>query len=400
MEQDILFYKLTEKVYEVKKALILILFCIIIFFTSAFVVYADSNSSDSDAAAEIMNSIYEDSGAEDLMYKLPESARTILNDMNIRDFSPQSTQDLTMGNFFQGIVNVLRDNIYEPLKVLMSVLGIVFLSASFNTLKNSGISSALDSMIDLISVLCIVAVLAPGIFTVIESAVSVIEASSSFMLLYIPVISVLIFTGGQQLSAMTFYSSMIYISNLILQITSKILLPILKCILALSVVSSVSNNVSLEGFISLFKKAVKLIICFLMSLFTAFITMKSIVSVSEDTISNKVVKFAINNFVPLVGGALSDAYQTVVSCVGILKSGVGVAAMVAIFTVFLPGVFKCIVWQGVVLLGSAVCDVFGIKQTSTLLSSFAVILSTVSAVMISVMVIYIVSTAIILIVGG
>lgn len=369
----------------------------ILFFTE---ISAEALDSDTDMTDEIMNQLYTETGADELMYKLPESARSFLNSMNIDDFTPSSTDRLSVNVFFSAVYEMLKSNIYEPVRILLSVIGIILISAAFDTLKNNSSSASLDGVLSVISTLCVISVLAVPMLNLISELSQTIENAGNFMLFYVPVISVLIITGGQHISGSTFYAVMIYISNAILQIASNIIVPLLKSILSLSIVSSVSDKVSLEGFVSLFKKAVKWILCFCMSLFVAFMTMKSIVSVSEDTISNKVVKFAINNFVPLVGGALSDAYQTVVSCVGVLKSGVGVAAMIAIFAIFLPALLKCAVWQCVVSVSSAVCEVFGIKKTGNLLKSLSSVLSCISAILLSIMVIYIVSTAIIIIVGG
>lgn len=382
---------------KLKRLIIMLAAVLSVFFIQT---NASALESDTDSTDEIIDRLYTETGADELMYKLPESARSFLTSMNIDDFTPGSTDRLDIRMFFGAVCKMIKSNLYEPMRILLCVIGIVLITAAFDTLKNGSSAASLDNVLSVISTLCIISVLAAPMLGLISELSQTIESSGDFMLVYVPVISVLIITGGQRISGGAFYAVMIYISNVILQIASNIVIPLLKCVLSLSIVASVSDKISLGGFISLFKKAVKWILCFCMSLFVAFITMKSIVSVSEDTISNKVAKFAINNFVPLVGGALSDAYQTVIGCVGVLKSGVGVAAMIAIFAIFLPALIKCAVWQCVVSISAAVCEVFSIKKTCTLLSSLSAVLSCISAILLSIMVIYIVSTAIIIIVGG
>lgn len=349
---------------------------------------------------EIIERLYEETGADELIFSVPDDAREIMDDMSVNDFSVGALDDFTFETVLSAVGGVIRNNFTEPLRVLISVIGIVLISAMFDTLKSSSLSSTLDSSLNAVSTLCVIAVLSPSVLSLMDSLSQAIINSSNFMILYVPVISVLLITSGQPLSGGTFYGVMIYISNAILQISSKLIIPLLKCILSLSIVASVSDKVSLSGFISLFRKIVKWVLCFCMSLFVAFITMKSVVTVSEDSISNKVVKFAINSFVPLVGGALSDAYQTVISCVSVLKSGVGVAAMVAVFAIFLPAIVRCVIWQFVIAVSVSVCEVFENKKTCALLNSLASVLSVICAILLSIMVIYIISTAIIIIVGG
>lgn len=349
---------------------------------------------------EIIESLYEETGADELIFSIPDEARELMKEMSINDFSVGSLDDFSFEGVVSAVGRVIVNNITEPLSVLISVIGIILISAMFDTLKSSSISDTLSSSLNAVSTLCVIAALSPSVLSLIDSLSQAIRNSSNFMLLYVPVISVLLITSGQAVSGGTFYGVMIYISSAILRISSNLIVPLLKCILSLSIVASVSDKVSLNGFISLFRKTSKWVLCFCMSLFVAFITMKSIVTVSEDSISNKVVKFAINSFVPLVGGALSDAYQTVVSCVSLLKSGVGVAAMAAVFAIFLPAIAKCVIWQLVIAVSVSVCEVFENKKMCTLLNSLASVLSVVCAILLSIMVIYIISTAIIIIVGG
>lgn len=372
---------------------------------SAIFVFSSisAHALDSDSGAdeeEIISRLYEDVGADKLIFELPESAKNIMNELGISYFTPGSADNLSINGIISVIGYVIKSNIYEPLKILLCVIGIILLTALFDTFKNGSSSDSLENVLNAAAVLCTVTVISPSLLELISQLSETIVNSSNFMSLYVPVITVLAVTSGGTLSGAAFYTAMIYISSAISQISSKIIVPLLKCVLSLSIVSSVSDKVSLEGFISLFRKIVKWLLCFCMSLFVAFMTMKTIVTTAEDTISNKVAKFAINSFVPIVGGALSDAYQTVIGCVGVLKSGVGVVAMIAIFAIFLPAVMKCAVWQAAIAISCAVGEVFSVKKICTLLSSIEKILSSINAILLSIMVIYIVSTAIIIIVGG
>ena len=356
--------------------------------------------SESTDTAEIIDSLYHETGADELIYHVPDESREFLRRISFIDFKPGGTDNISLKNLLEGIGCILTMNLTEPIRILICIIGIVLITAMFDTLKSSSLSGSLSSALTVVSSLCMVSVIAPPMLSLIDALSQTIIHAGNFMLVYIPVISALIISSGQPVSGSMYYGIMIYVSSAILQIESKIIIPLLKYILSMSIVISVSSTVSLDGIINLFKKAIRWILTFCMSLFVAFMTMKSIVAVSEDSISNKAVKFAISNFVPLVGGALSDAFQTVVSCVSVLKSGVGVAAMAAVFAIFLPAVAKCMIWQTVIAVCIAVCDIFGISKSGTLLNALGATVSTICAILLCTMVIYIISTAIIIIVGG
>ena len=355
---------------------------------------------ESSDTAEIIDRLYYEVGADKLIYNIPEEARDFLSEIKFENFKPDGTDKVTVESIFNGIAYILKENILEPFRILICVIGIILITAMFDTFKSSSLSGSLDNTLSVISALCMITVLAPSMLALIDTLSQTIVNASNFMIIYVPVITALIIMSGQPVGGSMYYGVMIYVSNAVLQIESKIIIPLLKCIVSMSIVTSVSTKVSLNGIINLFKKTIKWILTFCMSLFVAFMTMKSIVAVSEDSISNKAVKFAISNFVPLVGGALSDAYQTVISCVAVLKSGVGVAAMAAVFAIFLPAVAKCVIWQFVIAVSISVCDIFNINKTSSLLNYLAAAVSVICAILLCTMVIYIISTAIIIIVGG
>ena len=349
---------------------------------------------------ELIESLYSESNADELIFSLPDSARDFLGRLYIDDFRPGSTDGMGADTVISAIAYVFRENLTEPLKVLVCIVGIIVLTALFDTLKTSDFSAGLNSTLTLTAAICTAAVLSPPMLSLIGSMFDTISACSDFMLIYVPVISVLIVTSGQAVSGAMFYGIMIYMSSGVLRIVSNVILPLMRCTVSLAVVTNVTDKVSLSGITEMLRKAIRLILTFCMSVFVAFLTMKSIISVSEDSLSNRAVKFAISNFVPLVGGALSDAYQTVVSCVSVLKSGVGVVAMIAIFAIFLPAVAKCLIWQFTLMVSTAVCDVFSNNRLSSLLTSLSSVVSTISAILLCTMVMYIISTAIIIIVGG
>lgn len=349
---------------------------------------------------KLIDSLYDESGADDLMFSLPENAKAFLDMLYIDDFKPGSADRFGINNVVSALAYVLRENLLEPLRILVCIIGIIILTALFDTLKTSDLSAGLEQTLSFVSVLCMSAVLSPQMLGLIEELTDTITVCSDFMMIYIPVISLLIISGGRMISGGMFYSTMIYMSGAVMRVVSEIVVPFLKCISSLAVITNVTDKPSLSGVTEMLRKAVRILLTFCMSVFTAFLTMKSVISVSQDTLSDRAVKFTVSNFVPLVGGALSDAYQTVVSCTGVLKSGVGVIAMIAIFAMFLPAVAKCLVWGLILLLSKAVSDIFGINKLSCLLSSVSSVISVICSILLSTMAVYIISTAIIIIVGG
>ncbi len=357
----------------------------------------DYFSSDTD---KLIDSLYSESGADDLMPALPDSTKDFLGRLYIDDFKPDSAEKLSLSSIISAVTYAVRENMIEPLRLAICIMGIILLTALFDTLKTSEFSAGLEQTLSFVSLICVSAVISPQIFSLITELTDTITACSDFMIIYIPVITILIIAGGKIISGGMFYSTMIYMSSGMMRVVSEIVVPFLKCITSLAVITNITDKPSLSGISEMFKKAVRILLTFCMSVFTAFLSMKSVISVSQDTLSDRAIKFTVSNFVPIVGGALSDVYQTVVSCTAVLKSGVGVVAVIAVFAVFVPAVLKCMIWELVLMVCTAVCDVFSNSRLSSLLNSFSAVISVICSILLSAMAIYVISTAIILIVGG
>ena len=207
-------------------------------------------------------------------------------------------------------------------------------------------------------------------------------------------------TMGQSLQAAGSYTMVMGAGTAVSQISNNILVPLLNTFLGISVVSGISQRVNLNGFCELINKVLKWVLTFTMSVFTAILTMQSIISSSADSAGVKATRFAISSFVPLVGGALSEAYQTVRGCMGMLKSGVGVFAILATGTIYLPAIISCLLWLAAINIAIALAGVFDMGDIIKLLKSVTTVINSLIAILLCCMIIFIVSSAIMLMAGG
>ena len=103
---------------------------------------------------------------------------------------------------------------------------------------------------------------------------------------------------------------------------------------------------------------------------------------------------------PVVGSALSEAYKTVQSSIGLLRSGVGVFALLAVIAVFMPVVIKCLWWLLVLWLSKSAGELMGLKEPCFLLESVSSVFSVILAITLSVCAVFVISTAALFILGG
>ena len=108
----------------------------------------------------------------------------------------------------------------------------------------------------------------------------------------------------------------------------------------------------------------------------------------------------LSSFIPIVGSALSDAYKTVQGSIGVLKSGVGVFVILSIAVIFLPVVIQSFLWIATLWIGKLTAEVLILSQTAKLLECVISVFSTLLGIVLCIMSIYIISTALVLVMGG
>ncbi|MCH5304320.1 MAG: stage III sporulation protein AE, partial [Ruminococcus sp.] len=217
---------------------------------------------------------------------------------------------------------------------------------------------------------------------------------------YIPLMVLAMSLSGQIASGAGYYSIMLFSGQAVARIASDIIAPFMKIFLALSVASSISPNINLSGIVRYISKITKWILAFSMTVFTAILGFKQVISMGADSVSSRAVKFSLSSFVPIVGSALSEAYRTVQGSFTVLKSGVGIVAIIALIAIYLPTVLQSVFWILTLGLSKSVGEVLGLREPCFLLEAVSMVVTTLFAVILCVISIFIISTALIIVLGG
>lgn len=382
-----------------KKFIFLMVFFITILLSS-FTVYADIEDATEYTTEGIYNSQYEQSGADALLRELTPEVKKQLKDIGVTSPSWQELNSMSFFDIFGNIMNTIQQQSVTPLNCVVKIMGVVMLVALINSVKSSLGSSSLTAVLNSVATLTVSIILIQPVCQTIEYSTTIIKLSADFMLIFIPVMAGIMLTMGQSLQAAGSYTMVMGAGTAVSQISNNILVPLLNTFLGISVVSGISQRVNLNGFCELINKVLKWVLTFTMSVFTAILTMQSIISSSADSAGVKATRFAISSFVPLVGGALSEAYQTVRGCMGMLKSGVGVFAILATGTIYLPAIISCLLWLAAINIAIAFAGVFDMGDIIKLLKSVTTVINSLIAILLCCMIIFIVSSAIMLMAGG
>lgn len=378
--------------------------CFFLLTAAVFFLNMGASAASSTSSAQDFSQYYgeqaEKSGADRLPDKLPDDTKKLLRELGINGSDWSSITSITPQNYFQKIFSIFTGKIKNPMRVFASAVAIILLCALLDGLKLSFGEKPLGGVIGMVGTLCVCTVIIQPIVACISEAADVLKAASNFLLASVPVIVAIMAAAGQPVSAGSYHLLMMAVGNVIALFSTNILVPMMNIFLALSVVSAVSPNISLGGLCGTLNKAVKWIMGLGMTLFSGLVTVHSLVASAQDTNAARAAKFVVGSFVPVVGSALGEALNTVTSCVKMLKSGVGAFALLAGLFIFLPILLECLLWLLTLMLCSGISQVFSLNGITSLLKASSDVVSTMLAILLCCMTVLIISTAVMLLIGG
>ena len=98
---------------------------------------------------------------------------------------------------------------------------------------------------------------------------------------------------------------------------------------------------------------------------------------------------------PVVGGAIGEAYSSVTGSLSLLRSTVGIYAVAAFFAIGIPVIINLALWTLAVRLACAVSDLLDCRQCSEILKNTAFVFSMINTLLLLCMVVFIISAGII-----
>ena len=350
--------------------------------------------------ASTFSDALEEIGGGNLSNSLDQNSQDSLNNLGIDEKDYNSIINLSFSDFFKEILRIAGQEGVTPLSSLALVMCLLLIYSVFDNFRDDLKGRNMQTISDAVFVLIITLSIVTPVVSVVNRAVSSIENAGSFMLLYIPIMVVALITNGQGVTGASYYSFVVMVGEGITWLSSHLIAPLLSVFLGVSVTSSVSSDIKLDGIIRELSKFIKWVIAFVMTVFSGLLTFKTLITTAADTVSTRAVRFTLSSFIPIVGSALSEAYKTIQGSMTLLKTGLGVFVIISIVIVFLPVVINCLLWIISLNISSGVADMLGVKAPSSVLKSCSSVLSTLLVIILCVMAIYVISTAIILTLGS
>ncbi len=369
-------------------------FILAFWFSTLLICFpAAASSENSQDSADEMQSVL-DSVDSELQGSIDGDTAKDLDDNGVYADSPESISDFSVSDLIGYIFGKFTGLTGSIFKLIAKVTAAALLCAFVRSVapENGAISSTFST----VTVICALTVMIDQVTECVGLAVDSLQGINTFMLSYIPVYSSIIATSGSPAGGTAYYVTLFTMCELMTLIANKIFMPLMSIVMAISVIEAINPNFSFCHIAGSLKNLVKWLMGVMMTIFVGSLSVQSIIGVSADTVGIKAAKYAVSTFVPVVGGAVSDAYSTVRSSLGIIRSGIGGFGIIVILFIALRPILLSAALKLVTSVCCVISEIMGEKELAHLMNSTSSVLSMCLSIVICTSLVFIISTALLM----
>ena len=345
---------------------------------------------------EGLDSFLRESRTGELMDKVPEGAEDFLDDLSpggmadmVDSFTPQT--------FLEKVWNSFQENLRAPVRLLVSLAGVLVLCALLDSFGSSFSSGGVETVFGVVVTVFISSIIINPLVGCIVEAREVIRDFGTFILAFIPAFAGVVTASGQPMTGAAYNLFLFWMCQVTAQLVTAVFLPLLCAYLALSVISVVCPKLGLDGLISGIKSFVTWSLGLILTVFIGLLSIQTVVASGGDSIAARTTKFFIGSMIPVVGGALSDLFAAAQGCIQLVKGTLGAFGIVVTALTFLPVLARCGVWYLTISLGGVVSELFSLTQITQLLKSLSSTIGIIMAVLLYDALLVIISTTLLIV---
>ena len=217
----------------------------------------------------------------------------------------------------------------QALRSCVLLLSVVLLSGIAEGAMTGGSGKGLPT-ISVASALAVTAVAVTDANALIGMGGKVIEKMEVFSKVLLPTMAAVTAASGSPASAAAKQLATMLFSDVLMSLINRFLLPLVYAYIVVSTGYAALGNDGLKRIAGTIKWVVTSVLTAVLIAFVGYLSVSGVIAGTTDAIALKATKFTVSSVVPVVGGIISDAAETVLVGAGVLKNSVGVFGMLVV----------------------------------------------------------------------
>lgn len=272
---------------------------------------------------------------EEITDAMPDSAKELLEDTDkVENFT-------SLGDGLSGLwertCKLLAVTVQDSLGGVVLIMSAILLcSLAEDCFGAAGGGRMLDP-VPLVGTMVILLAVGSNMKSLMGLGEQTIEELDIFSKALLPTLSAAAAAGGCAVSASVRQVATVFFSDLLISLIRSLLLPLVWVFVALSAADAILPAGRLSGIAQGLHKAATWLLSGSLLLFTGYLSLSGAFASSADSLTLRMARSAIGTAIPVVGGIISDAADTILAGAGVLQQSVGIVGTLTILaTCILP----------------------------------------------------------------
>jgi len=309
--------------------------------------------------------------------KLPENLHDDMEDYLLSDIQSAENSKLVNGDYWwERIRCSFFDSFLPAVSDLSEIIGILLLTALCRHIPFPG---SLNKAVQFCGNLCMTAVVCRICFSAVETGEIYIQSLCTIMTSMVPVMSAVSYASGEITAATVQNTSITLFLTVISNLNSIIIKPLLNVLMALTITGSVCTEISIGSFTGSVKKIMMTVFSFFLLIYSFVYGIQTSLARAADSLGLRTVRFALSNFIPIVGGPVSDAFSALRTGMGYVRTAAGAGGIGILILLVLPTGIS--IWLTCTMLsfGQTISEIIGSNDMGKLLGDVHSVMQILSA---------------------
>lgn len=295
----------------------------------------------------------------------------LMNDLDpveyVKSYITNGKGNLSFSQLCKAVVSLLFKEVGSVLKLAISMIVIAILCTLLKNLQDAFSTKSISQIAFYACYAVMVMLLSKSFLISISVAKDVINGVADFMAAILPVLVTMIALAGGVTQAATIDPIVMAAVVIIPRIYVTVIIPLIMAGFVLQFANNLSEEHKIDNLCKLLKQWTVWLQGIIITSFIALLTIRGITSTTIDAVALKTTKFAVDNFIPIVGKAFSDAITSVAGYSLIIKNAIsGIGLMVIILIILYP-IIKMILMAFIYKMSAALVEPISDKRiTSTI----------------------------------
>jgi len=273
----------------------------------------------------------------------------------------------------------IRDAWPSAAALMLRLMGLLMISALFGGCGKALGGSSLTPACELCSTLCTALAAAEPLGAMLNSCRGYLETMTELVNGVTPIACALCAASGQLNTAAVSRAALMLLYTLYQNLYTVLLLPAVRIEFCFGIIGSIGAGVRLDALSRGVRRVFTWLLAMLGLVLTFTIGVQNVIAKSTDSFTMRTVKFALGSFIPLVGGALSDALGTAAGSLSLIRTACGAVCMAAVLILAVPLIVQLVLNRTVLALCRGAAEMIGCEREGRLIGEMHGVVGTLLA---------------------